>query len=85
MKTANSVSAVAVPRDRCCVSNYYFSKHPVGTAEYFHVTTFRGRPEQPLRDLVLRADGWARARLRSLFPQGAKATRHYYERHNRNN
>jgi hypothetical protein len=76
----HSVSPVAVPRDRCCVSNYYFSKFPVGAAEYFHVTTFRGRPGQVLRDLVLRADGWARSRLRRLFPQGAKATRHYYER-----
>jgi Rps23 Pro-64 3,4-dihydroxylase Tpa1-like proline 4-hydroxylase len=76
----HSVSPVAVPRDRCCVSNYYFSRHPVGDAEYFHVTTFRGRPEQHLRDLVLRVDGWARAQLRGLFPQGATASRHYYER-----
>jgi Rps23 Pro-64 3,4-dihydroxylase Tpa1-like proline 4-hydroxylase len=76
----HSVSRVAVPRDRCCVSNYYFSRYPVGEAEYFHVTTFRGRPEQFVRDLVLRADGWARSRLRGLFPQGAKASRHYYER-----
>lgn len=84
-KSWHSVSEVRTGRDRCCVSNYYFSKYPVGNAEYFHVTTFRGRPEQKFRDLVLRADGWARARLRSLFPHGAKATRHYYERdRNRN-
>jgi Rps23 Pro-64 3,4-dihydroxylase Tpa1-like proline 4-hydroxylase len=76
----HSVSRVAAARERCCVSNYYFSRYPVGDAEYFHVTTFRGRPEQVVRDLVLRADGWARSRLRDLFPQGATATRHYYER-----
>jgi Rps23 Pro-64 3,4-dihydroxylase Tpa1-like proline 4-hydroxylase len=76
----HSVSRITAAQDRCCVSNYYFSKFPVGDSEYFHVTTFRGRPEQPLRDFILRADGWARSRLRDLFPHGARATRHYYER-----
>jgi Rps23 Pro-64 3,4-dihydroxylase Tpa1-like proline 4-hydroxylase len=76
----HSVSRVTSANNRCCVSNYYFSRCPVGGSDYFHVTSFRGRPEQKFRDFVLRADGWARGRLRTLFPQGAKATRHYYER-----
>jgi Rps23 Pro-64 3,4-dihydroxylase Tpa1-like proline 4-hydroxylase len=77
----HSVSRSLATRDRCCVSNYYFSKHPVrGVEDYFHVTTFRGRPEQPVRDLVLRADGSLRQLLRRLFPLGVKPTKHFYDK-----
>ena len=44
----HSVSKVNAERPRCCVSNYYFSETPDGD-EYFHVTSFLGRPEQPFR------------------------------------
>ena len=44
----HSVSKVNAERPRCCVSNYYFSETPDGD-EYFHVTSFLGRPEQPSR------------------------------------
>ena len=74
----HSVSENRSTKDRCCVSNYYFSKQPIGGIDYFHVTSFRGRPEQPLRDLVLHGDAWMRMALRKLFPQGVTATRHYY-------
>ncbi len=53
---------------RCCVSNYYFSPNPPAEFEYSHVTSFRGRPEQPLRDLVLQGDAFLRDRL----PKGLK-------------
>lgn len=76
----HSVSRVEVDGARCCVSNYYFSKRPAEPRDYFHVTFFRGRPEQPLRDLVLRIDGTLRMGLRKLFPAGVKETRHYYKR-----
>jgi Rps23 Pro-64 3,4-dihydroxylase Tpa1-like proline 4-hydroxylase len=76
----HSVSANRASRNRCCVSNYYFSPRPVGGREYFHVTSFRGRPEQPLRDLVLRADIWLRMGLRKLFPLGIRENPHFYDR-----
>ena len=76
----HSVSANRASRNRCCVSNYYFSREPVGGREYFHVTSFRGRPEQPLRDLVLRADIWLRMGIRKFFPQGIRENPHYYHR-----
>jgi Rps23 Pro-64 3,4-dihydroxylase Tpa1-like proline 4-hydroxylase len=79
-KSWHSVSANRTSRSRCCVSNYYFSKEPVGGHEYFHVTSFRGRPEQPVRDVVLRADIWLRMALRKLFPQGVRANPHFYDR-----
>jgi Rps23 Pro-64 3,4-dihydroxylase Tpa1-like proline 4-hydroxylase len=76
----HSVSANRASRNRCCVSNYYFSQRPVGGREYFHVTSFRGRPEQPLRDLVLRTDIWLRMGLRKLFPLGVRENPHFYDR-----
>jgi Rps23 Pro-64 3,4-dihydroxylase Tpa1-like proline 4-hydroxylase len=76
----HSVSKNRSREDRCCVSNYYFSRYPVGGREYFHVTSFRGRPEQRLRDLVLRGDIWARMALRKLFPRGVKENPHFYKR-----
>lgn len=76
----HSVSPIQIDALRCCVSNYYFSRLPVGDAEYFHVTSFRGRPEQPVRDLALRFDASLRAGIRKLFPTGIKKTKHFYDR-----
>jgi Rps23 Pro-64 3,4-dihydroxylase Tpa1-like proline 4-hydroxylase len=76
----HSVSPVAAADQRCCLSNYYFSRFPADVSDYFHVTSFRGRPEQPLRDLVLQADAVLRMGLRRLFPKGAVKTRHFYDR-----
>ena len=76
----HSVSRNVSNRVRCCVSNYYFSKEPPGGAEYFHVTSFRGRPEQPIRDMVLRTDIWLRTAIRRLFPAGIAKNRHYYDK-----
>jgi Rps23 Pro-64 3,4-dihydroxylase Tpa1-like proline 4-hydroxylase len=82
-KSWHSVSPIVVPCERRCISNYYFSDYPVGDMPYFHVTSFRGRPEQPLRDLVLRVDGMLRGYVRKLKPQGLRETRHYYQGRNR--
>jgi Rps23 Pro-64 3,4-dihydroxylase Tpa1-like proline 4-hydroxylase len=76
----HSVSPIVSKFDRCCVSNYYFSEHPVGNDEYFHVTSFRGRPEQFARDAVLRADIWLRMMLRRFFRKGIKENPHFYKR-----
>lgn len=76
----HSVSRNVTDRNRCCVSNYYFSQHAVGGSDYFHVTSFRGRPEQPVRDLVLRADIWLRMTIRKVFPQGVKQNPHFYDK-----
>jgi Rps23 Pro-64 3,4-dihydroxylase Tpa1-like proline 4-hydroxylase len=78
----HSVSSNRSREDRCCVSNYYFSQHPVGEREYFHVTSFRGRPEQRVRDWVLRGDIWLRMAIRKLFPDGIRENPHFYGRGN---
>lgn len=42
----HSVSPVQIDAPRCCVSNYFFSKISPDETEYFHVTSFTGRPEE---------------------------------------
>lgn len=76
----HSVSKVVDDGQRCCVSNYYFSPDPAEQNEYFHVTSFRGRPEQGLRDLVLRGDIALRTALRKLFPKGVVENKHFYDK-----
>jgi Rps23 Pro-64 3,4-dihydroxylase Tpa1-like proline 4-hydroxylase len=76
----HSVSPVATDGQRCCISNYYFSPEPAETQEYFHVTSFRGRPGQKVRDLVLRGDIALRTSIRKLFPKGLLKNKHYYDK-----
>lgn len=58
----HSVNRVLVARPRCCVSNYFFSKQSSTGTDYFHVTSFFGRPEQPF----LRAIGYVDNAARNL-------------------
>lgn len=65
---------------RCCVSNYYFSDSSLKDSEKFHVTSFRGRPDQKIRDLVLQADSILRMAIRKIFKQGAIENKHVYKK-----
>lgn len=56
----HSVNPVKVPRDRCCVSNYYFSRNSPEPRHYYHVTSFIGRPDQTALRLWGRVDNLAR-------------------------
>ena len=76
----HSVSKVMVNQTRCCVSNYYFSKYSAADKDYFHITSFRGRPEEKIKDLILQADIKLRMFIRKLFPKGIKKTSHYYKK-----
>jgi Rps23 Pro-64 3,4-dihydroxylase Tpa1-like proline 4-hydroxylase len=73
----HSVSRNIAAQDRCCVSNYYFSACPPGGAHYYHVTEFFGRPEQPLRNVLLRGDNWVRTFIRTRMPWAFK-NKHFY-------
>jgi Rps23 Pro-64 3,4-dihydroxylase Tpa1-like proline 4-hydroxylase len=75
----HSVSKVNYPGQRCCVSNYYFSPQPADEEEYFHVTSFRGRPEEKVRDLVLQGDAILRNGIRKVFKHGIKKP-HFYQK-----
>lgn len=76
----HSVPKIKASQPRYCVSNYYFSPDSPEEENYFHVTSFRGRPEQPLRDLALRVDIALRMFLRRLRPHGIVENKHYYAR-----
>jgi Rps23 Pro-64 3,4-dihydroxylase Tpa1-like proline 4-hydroxylase len=52
----HSVNKVLVDRPRCCISNYYFSETSPDETEYFHVTSFYGRPEEPIKKVISAAD-----------------------------
>lgn len=56
----HSVSPVIADESRCCVSNYYFSTESPDTSEYYHVTSFMGRPGQHLNRAFARFDNWIR-------------------------
>ena len=47
----HSVSEVRHEGVRTCVSNYYFSPISPDEADYFHATSFRGRPEEKVKEL----------------------------------
>jgi len=81
----HSVSKVEVDGVRCCVSNYYFSENPLSESDHFHVTTFRGRPDQKLRDTILKVDGFLRASLRKIFKKGIVKNPHVYKKDKKNN
>jgi len=56
----HSVSPVQVARERCCVSNYYFSQRSPEQRDYYHVTSFIGRPGQAALRAWGRIDNAAR-------------------------
>jgi len=76
----HSVSPVIFEGSRCCVSNYYFSEVPLLETDSFHVTSFRGRPEDKVTDAVLRTDTWLRMLIRKVFRKGIKENPHVYKK-----
>ena len=76
----HSVSPVVYDGYRRCVSNYYFSTSPLQDSDRFHVTSFRGRPENKLADMVLQLDTFLRMTLRKIFKKGIKENPHVYKK-----
>jgi len=76
----HSVSKVVANGKRCCVSNYYFSKVPAESRDYFHVTSFYGRPEEPVKDMILRADALVRNFVRKITHKRVIETKHIYKK-----
>ena len=74
----HSVNPVTVEGRRCCISNYYFTPTPSKDQKGFHVTRFRARPEQKLRDICLRMDATIRTGVRLLKKDGLRKLTHLY-------
>ncbi len=76
----HSVSPVKHDGFRKCVSNYYFSKEPLRETDTFHVTSFRGRPDQKVLDQVLQVDNALRMGVRKIFKKGIVENPHIYKK-----
>lgn len=77
----HSVSPIdAEGKARCCVSNYYFSNTALKSTDRFHITSFRGRPEQKVRDAVLKVDIKLRMAVRKVFKKGIVENKHVYKK-----
>lgn len=76
----HSVSKVLKQDIRRCVSNYYFSNTPLLESDTFHVTTFRGRSSEKVKDLILRVDSTLRSKIRKLFKKGVRENPHQYKK-----
>jgi Rps23 Pro-64 3,4-dihydroxylase Tpa1-like proline 4-hydroxylase len=80
----HSVSPVIYDGFRCCVSNYYFSTEPLQQSDTFHVTSFRGRPENKFTDALLQLDAFLRMSIRKVFKKGIKENPHVYKKEENN-
>lgn len=63
----HSVSPVRIDEPRRCVSNYYFSTQSPDGGEYYHVTSFLGRPGQIARRLYGRVDNALRQGVATIL------------------
>ena len=69
-KSWHSVSPVKVKQPRCCVSNYYFSNISPDSKQYFHVTSFTGRPEEKVNRIISFFDNSMRNIISKTFKVG---------------
>lgn len=76
----HSVSKVLHDGSRCCVSNYYFSRVSPENRDYFHATSFRGRPEEKIGDLVMAADSALRTAVLKTLGSRVYRNPHVYKR-----
>jgi Rps23 Pro-64 3,4-dihydroxylase Tpa1-like proline 4-hydroxylase len=75
-KSWHSVNKILINKQRNCISNYYFSTKSPAKENYFHVTSFRGRPEEFYKNILLQLDSLGRNFIRKLFPNGILKTKH---------
>lgn len=73
-QSLHSVSKVNIDKSRVCISNYYFSPSSPEAFEYRHVTSFRARRGEMIKDLMLRIDTFARNTFRKFYKK--QHTRH---------
>ena len=62
----HSVDPVVSEKNRCCVSNYYFSNESPTGKDYYHVTSFLGRPGQTGKRIYGRIDNFMRKSVATL-------------------
>lgn len=76
----HSVSPVQHAGTRRCVSNYFFTRQPVDGQKDYHVTSFRGRPEEKLKDLLMQGDNALRQVVRETLGESLFKNKHVYKK-----
>jgi Rps23 Pro-64 3,4-dihydroxylase Tpa1-like proline 4-hydroxylase len=76
----HGVSPVLHDGTRKCVSNYYFTLTPVDGEESYHVTSFRGRPEQKLKDFLMQGDNALRQAVKQTLGETLFRNKHVYKK-----
>lgn len=76
----HSVNKVIVNKSRNCISNYYFSDKPLKEVDKFHVTKYRGRPEDTFTNYILDIDSSLRMMIRKVFKKGVRKNPHVYKK-----
>ena len=76
----HSVNKVTIDGNRCCISNYYFSDNALLETDKFHITKFRGRPNQKITNLLLDCDSSLRMLVRKIFKKGVRKNPHVYKK-----
>jgi len=80
-----SVSEVLHGGCRSCISNYYFSRISPEEQEYFHATSFKGRPGETVRNLIMSADNALRSTVLRTLGNKAYRPKHVYDRSRESN
>lgn len=76
----HSVSPVQHEGTRRCVSNYYFTRQPVDGQKDYHVTSFRGRPEEKFKDLLMQGDNALRQVVKETLGESVFKNKHVYKK-----
>ena len=73
----HSVDMVQSEVARCCLSNYYFTRMSPTGGDYYHVTSFSGRPEQSFRIFYGKVDNFLRQKVATVLglSRGKKLSR----------
>ncbi|NRD20753.1 2OG-Fe(II) oxygenase [Winogradskyella eckloniae] len=77
----HSVNKVnAKEASRCCISNYYFSPKALKPTDKFHVTKYKGRPGETVKNFILDTDAKLRTLVRKVFKKGIRKNPHIYKK-----
>lgn len=76
----HSVSPVKHDGTRRCVSNYFFTLQPVDGHGEYHVTSFRGRPEQRFKDWLMQGDNALRQTVKEVVGERLFQNKHVYKK-----
>jgi 2OG-Fe(II) oxygenase superfamily len=66
----HSVSPVVCDHPRCLVSNYFFSEQSPDGSDYFHVTSFTGRPQETAKRTLGAVDNYLRNTASKMLKVG---------------